>query len=99
MEFAKTHVNLRVLQFGESASYPAPLAGEELVEGLSYLKSLEKFSVDPFYFQLGLSNGRDRPPYSLNDPLNLLAIIQLSKSCAFLNELEIGVYANLVEFW
>ena len=99
MEFAKTHVNLRVLQFGEfeidslPGITPAPLAGEELVEGLSYLKSLEKFSVDPFNFQLDLSNRRDRPLYSLNDPLNL-AIIQLSNSCAFLNELEIGVYSN-----
>jgi len=66
LEFAKTHVNLRVLQFGERDSLrgiPAPLAGEELVEGLSYLKSLEKFSVDPFNFQLDLSNRRDRPLY------------------------------------
>jgi len=79
-----------VLQLGGAMLFPAPLAGEELVEGLGYLKSLEKFSIDPFNFQ---SDDRDRPPYSLNDPLNL-AIIQLGNSCAFLNELEIGVYTN-----
>ena len=77
----------------------APVAGEELPKGLIHLQRLEKFSMDPNYFQLCQveKSYPDRQPYSLNDPLNL-AIIQLSKSCPFLNEMEIGVFVTKEQF-
>lgn len=80
--------------------YPAPAVGEELAKGLIHLKHLEKFSMDPDYFKLWQVERRypDRQPYSKNDPLNL-AIIQLSKSCAFLNEIEIGVYVTQKQYF
>ena len=55
--------------------------------------------MDPNYFQLCQveKSYPDRQPYSLNDPLNL-AIIQLSKSCPFLNEMEIGVFVTKEQF-
>ena len=101
-EFAKNHSELRVLQFGLPSCFllgPAPAAGEELAKGLVHLKHLEKFSMDPNYFKLWQVERRypDRQPYSMNDPFNL-AIIQLSKSCAFLNEIEIGVYVTQKQY-
>lgn len=60
LEFARNHLDLRVLQFGLPASFqPGPVAGQELAQGLSHLESLEKFSTDPRYFKTVLINDPD----------------------------------------
>ncbi len=76
------HTKLRVLQLDASNSQRVP-AGPELAEGLSCLKQLEKFSIDAGCFR-GCESA---------DSLNLV-VAQLAKSCAFLNEIEIGVSVN-----
>ena len=74
-----------MLQLSEPASRnskPVP-AGHELAEGLVHLENLEKFSIDAGCFR-GCESA---------DSLNLV-VAQLAKSCAFLNEIEIGVSVN-----
>lgn len=92
-------MNLRVIQLQSTCHHD--LAGPELAEGLRYLKHLEKFSVDPRYFRDYLTPRgalqRHRPPelaFRVDDPLNL-AVTELSNSCHFLNEIEIGVFSTL----
>ena len=88
---------MRVVQFQSSCYHD--LAGPEMAEGLGHFKRLEKFSTDPRYFRDYVTH-RNSLSFLSNinsrgkEPLNL-AVIELAKSCPFVNEVEIGVFSTL----